>query len=70
MNCKPITDIHVLIRYHKIDCYAIPTSTTRKKQVVEKFHFKSVTRPDLSRVPFNLVSKIPITNLVRIGTIF
>ena len=47
MNCQPIKDI---LRYHKIDCYALHTST-RPQQ--EKNLFKCVTRPDLSGVPLS-----------------
>jgi len=44
VNCQPIND---KLRYHKINCYALHTSTTRKKRVFEKNLFKCVTRPDL-----------------------
>jgi len=40
MNCRPIKDI---LRYHKIDIYALHTPTTRKKQVFEHFRFKCYT---------------------------
>jgi len=50
MNCKPIKYI---LGYHKIDLilpYALHNKENRK-QVFQKFLFKNVTRPDLSRVP-------------------
>ena len=47
MNCQLIKDI---LRYRKIDCYAIHTPK-REKQVFEKNILKCVTRPDLSGVP-------------------
>ena len=45
---KPIKDI---LRYHKINCYAIYKATTRKYRFSEKKLFKCVTPPDLSGVP-------------------
>ena len=51
MNCQPIKDI---FRYHKIDCYAIHTSTTRNKQVFEQILSKCVTLPDLTGAPKNV----------------
>ena len=38
INCQPIKDI---LRYHKIDCYAIHTSATRKNSRFSK----CVTQP-------------------------
>jgi len=34
-----------ILKYHKIDCYTLHTSTRRKNQVFEKNIFKCVTRP-------------------------
>ena len=43
--------------YHKIDCYAIHTSTTRKKQGFKKKFIRCVTRPDQWSF-FNILSHI------------
>ena len=48
MNCQPIKDI---LRYHKIDCYALHTSTTRKNRFSKKNLLMCVTQPDLSGDP-------------------
>ena len=49
MNCQPIKYI---LRYHRIDCYALQKNRKNKKRKVsENVLFKCVTRPDLSGVP-------------------
>jgi len=47
MNSQPIK---ATLPYHKIDCYALHTSTARKNRFSKK-KIKCVTRLDLSGVP-------------------
>ena len=57
MKCKLIKDI---LRYPKIDCYALHSSTTRINRFFEKDLFSCVTQSDLSGVPLILIMLIII----------
>jgi len=60
MNCQPIKDI---LRNHKIDCYALHTSTTRKNNFRNiSFLVCYTTRPQWS--PFKLEDKSCFTELL------
>jgi len=53
-----------VLRCHNLNCYAIHTSTTRKKQqIFEKNICMCVTGPDLSRIPLNSYSSRNIFKL-------
>ena len=63
MNCRPTKDI---LRYHKIDCYTLHTSTTRKNWFL-KLNASDPIEAHIWRAQFNSCNPLTQTSFFKIA---